>query len=40
LEKRYDEQFKLIFSALRQLIQKENEPRKQIGYKDYNEEQK
>lgn len=40
LEKRYDEQFKLIFTALRQLIQTENEPRKRIGYKNYNEEQK
>jgi len=35
LEKRYDEQFKLIFTALRQLIQKENEPLKRIGYKNF-----
>jgi hypothetical protein len=40
LEKRYDEQFKLIFTALRQLVQKENEPRKRIGYKNYEEENK
>jgi len=38
LEKRYDEQFKLIFTALRQLIQKENEPRKRIGYRNYEDE--
>ncbi len=40
LEERYDEQFKLIFTALRQLIQKENEPRKRIGYKNYDDEKK
>jgi len=40
LEKRYDEQFKLIFTALRQLIQKENEPRKRIGYKSYDDDKK
>lgn len=40
LEKKYDEQFKLIFTALRQLIQKENEPRKRIGYKNYNDDNK
>jgi len=40
LEKRYDEQFKLIFTALRQVIQKENEPRKRIGYKNFDEEKK
>ena len=40
LEKRYDEQFKLIFTALRQLVQKENEPRKRIGYKNYEDDKK
>jgi len=37
-EKKYDEQFKLVFEALRQLIQKESTPRKRIGYKDYDKE--
>jgi hypothetical protein len=37
IEKKYDEQFRLVFEALRQLIQKESEPRKRIGYKDYDE---
>ena len=35
IEKKYDEQFKLVFEALRQLIQRDSEPRKRIGYKDY-----
>ena len=34
-EKKYDEQFTLVFEALRQLIQKDSEPRKRIGYKNY-----
>jgi len=38
LENKYDEQFKLIFNALRQLIQKENKPRKRIGYKNYDDD--
>ncbi|MEI7981684.1 MAG: ORF6N domain-containing protein [Bacteroidota bacterium] len=37
LEKKYDEQFRLIFSAIKQLIQKENEPRKMIGYRNFDE---
>jgi len=37
IEKKYDEQFRLVFEALRQIIQKELEPRKRIGYKDYDE---
>jgi hypothetical protein len=37
LEKKYDEQFKLVFTALKQLIQKENEPRKRLGYRNYDE---
>jgi ORF6N domain len=37
-EKKYDEQFKLVFEALRQLIQKESKPRKRIGYKDFDKE--
>jgi hypothetical protein len=39
-EKRYNAQFKLIFTALRQVIQKENEPRKRIGYKNFEEDNK
>jgi len=38
LEIRYDEQFKLIFTTLRQLVQKENEPRKRMRYKNYDSE--
>ena len=37
-EKKYDEQFKIVFDALRQLIHKDPEPRKRIGYKDYDKE--
>ena len=37
LEKKHDNQFSLIFSALKQLIRKENEPRKRIGYRNYDE---
>ena len=33
LEQKYDEQFELIFNAIKQLIQKKAEPRKQIGFK-------
>jgi hypothetical protein len=38
IEKKYDEQFRLVFEALRKIIQKESEPRKRIGFKDYNED--
>ena len=38
IEKKYDEQFKLVFEALRQLIQKDSEPRKRIGYKNFDKE--
>jgi hypothetical protein len=34
-EKKYDEQFKLVFEALRQLIHNKPKPEKRIGYKDY-----
>ena len=37
IEKKYDEQFKWVFEALRKLIQKEVKPRKRIGYKYYDE---
>lgn len=33
LESKYDEQFSIVFEAIRQLIQKETEPRKPIGFK-------
>ena len=33
LEQKYDEQFETVFNAIGELIQKENEPRKPVGYK-------
>jgi ORF6N domain len=33
LESNYDEQFSIVFEAIRQLIHKENEPRNPIGFK-------
>lgn len=33
LEKKYDEQFQVVFDAIRQLIHQENKPRKRIGFK-------
>lgn len=38
LEKRYDKNFLIVFEALKQLMQQENEPRKKIGYKTNNNE--
>ena len=38
LEDNYDEKFKLVFTALTKLIQKDKEPKKRIGYKDYDKE--
>jgi hypothetical protein len=32
LEMRYDEQFKIVFDAMRRLIAAEDEPREEIGY--------
>lgn len=32
LENNYDEKFSIVFNVLKQLIQKENKPRKKIGY--------
>ncbi len=40
LEQKYDEQFELIFNAIKQLIQKKAEPRKQIGFKISDENKK
>lgn len=37
LEKKYDEKLRIVFTALKQLIQKQNKPRKRIGYKNYDE---
>jgi hypothetical protein len=33
LEQKYDKQFKIVFTALQQLIKEENEPRPRIGFK-------
>jgi hypothetical protein len=33
LEQKYDKQFKIVFTALQQLIKEENEPRPKIGFK-------
>ena len=33
LEKRYDEQFEIVFNAIKELIGKRNTPRNPIGYK-------
>ena len=33
LEKKYDEQFQVVFNAIRSLIEKKNSPRRPIGYK-------
>lgn len=32
MERKYDQQFKVVFDAIKKLIVKENEPRKRIGY--------
>ena len=33
LEQRYDEQFKIVFTALQQMLKEENEPRPKVGFK-------
>jgi hypothetical protein len=33
LESKYDKQFSIVFEAIRQLIQKDNEPRNPVGFK-------
>nr|MBC8490782.1 ORF6N domain-containing protein [Bacteroidota bacterium] len=33
MESKYDQQFLVVFKAIRQLIEKKNEPRKPIGFK-------
>ena len=37
LENKYDQQFQVVFDALRKIIVKENEPRKSIGFKTGNQ---
>ena len=32
MEKKYDEQFKIIFAAIKQLIKEEQKPKKIIGF--------
>ena len=34
LENKYDEQFKVVFQAIKQLIKQESQPRRQIGFKN------
>jgi len=33
MEDRYDQQFKIVFDAIKQLIQEEKKPKRQIGFK-------
>lgn len=33
MEKKYDEQFQVVFDAIKQLIVEENKPRKTIGFR-------
>jgi hypothetical protein len=33
LEQKYDKQFKVVFTALQQLMKEENEPRPKVGFK-------
>lgn len=32
MEKRYDEQFRIVFEAITQLLQVDEKPKKKIGY--------
>jgi len=32
LESKYDKQFQIVFEAIKQLISKDNKPRKEVGY--------
>jgi hypothetical protein len=36
MESKYDQQFQVVFEAIRQLIEKKDEPRNPIGYKTGN----
>ena len=33
MESKYDQQFRVVFEAIRQLIEKKNEPRNPVGFK-------
>jgi len=33
LEKKYNEQFQIVFNAIRHLVEKKNEPRRAIGFR-------
>jgi hypothetical protein len=33
LEQKYDYQFKIVFTALQQMLKEENEPRPKVGFK-------
>ncbi len=33
MEKKYDEKFKLVFKAIYQLMEEEEKPKRQIGFK-------
>ncbi len=35
MESKYDQQFQVVFEAIKQLIEKKNEPGKPVGYKHY-----
>ncbi len=37
LEQKYDDQFKIVFTALRQMLRENNEPRQKVGFKLSNE---
>jgi hypothetical protein len=37
LEQKYDDQFKIIFTAIQQMLKEENEPRPKVGFKRSNE---
>jgi len=37
LEQKYDEQFRIVFTALQQMIRENNEPRPKIGFKQSGE---
>ena len=34
MEKKYDEQFKIVFQAIYQLMEEEEKPKRQIGFKN------
>ena len=38
LETKYNEQFKLVFKVIKQLIQEKEKPRRRIGFKNHENE--